>query len=60
MVEGVGKAVVVKVKITDKDFDEKIFSGLSGSADMVVNKRRIIEYFTDPITGALNESVSEK
>lgn len=60
VVEGIGKAVVVNVKITDKDFDEKIFSGLSGSADMVVNKRRIIEYFIDPITGALNESVREK
>ena len=60
VVEGIGKAVVVNVKITDKDFDKKIFSGLSGSADMVVNKRRIIEYFIDPITGALNESVREK
>lgn len=59
-VDGIGKAVVIKVSITDKEFNEKLLIGLSGSAEMIVDKRRIIDYFLEPITGALKESIREK
>lgn len=60
VVDGVGKAVLIKVSMEDKKFDEKLLIGLSGNAEMVVNKRRIIDYFLEPITGALKESIREK
>lgn len=58
--EKLGKVVVVKVKITDKKFKEKLMPGLSATADIVIGKRRVIDYFIDPITGALNNSIKEK
>lgn len=59
-VDGIGKAVTIKVSITDKAFHRKLLIGLSGSAEMVVNKRRVIDYFLEPITKAFKESIREK
>ncbi|MBQ4283495.1 MAG: HlyD family efflux transporter periplasmic adaptor subunit [Lachnospira sp.] len=59
-IEGLGNVVLIKVAITDEDFDEKVFSGLTGTADMIIGERRIIEYFIAPITDALKESIRER
>lgn len=59
-VEGYGGAFMIKVSVTDSRFDEKLIIGMSGSAEMVVGKRRIIDYFLEPVTGALKESVRER
>lgn len=58
--EGLGGAFLIKVSLTDRKFDKKLIIGMSGSAEMVVGKRRIIDYFLEPVTGALKESVRER
>lgn len=60
IMEGTGGSFMIKVSITDSKYDKKLIIGMSGSAEMVVGKRRIIDYFLEPMTGALKESVREK
>lgn len=60
VMEGVGNVVVVKIAITDEKFNSKVFPGLSGTADMIIGERRIIEYFLGTITDAMKESIREK
>ena len=60
VMEGVGNVVVVKIAITDEKFTSKVFPGLSGTADMIIGERRIIEYFLGTITDAMKESIREK
>ena len=52
--------IMIKVAITDEDFDKNLYIGMTGTADLVIDKRRIINYFLDPITGALKDSLKEK
>lgn len=51
--------VLIKVAITDEKFDRELFIGMTGSADMIISKRRIINYFLEPITGALQDCMKE-
>lgn len=44
----------------DEDWQKKLKVGMKGSAEVVIGKRRIIEYVFEPIMGALNESFREK
>jgi hypothetical protein len=50
----------VKVKITDKSDKVEIIPGLSGVAEIKIDKRRVIDYFLDPIKKGFGNSLKEK
>ena len=45
-------------KLLNKDVH--LVSGLSGTMEINVGKRRILDYFLDPILGSLDNSLKEK
>lgn len=51
---------VVKVKLHDVDEDIELMSGLTGSVDIKTGKRSVLNYFLEPLTEALQESIKEK
>lgn len=58
--EKINNMYLVKVEILNENKNINIKSGLSGTVEIKVGKRKIISYFLDPITKALNESIREK
>ncbi len=61
-IEGVGNAYIIRVDIDVDTLHKEIElkSGLSGSVEINVGTRSILEYFLDPIIGNLNDSLKEK
>ena len=61
-VEGVGNAYKIQVQIDSNTIhkDIELRSGLSGSVEINVGTRSILEYFLDPIIGNIDESLKEK
>lgn len=59
--EGMGNVYTVKVEI-DKSLlreDIKLLSGMSGTMEINVGKRSILDYFLEPIIGELDKSLQE-
>ncbi len=59
MVEGIGNVYTVLVTIYDDDRMEYI-SGMNGVAEIQLGKRSVMEYFLEPITKGLGDSLKEK
>lgn len=61
-IEGTGNVYKVNVEIDEKllNKDVHLVSGLSGTMEINVGKRRILDYFLDPILGSLDNSLKEK
>lgn len=59
--EGLGNVYTVKVEIDEKLLHEdiKLKSGLSGTMEINVGKRTVLDYFLEPIIGELDESLKE-
>ena len=60
--EGAGNVYMVQVEIDAQLMNENInlMSGLSGTMEIKVGQRSVLEYFLDPIIGNINESLNEK
>lgn len=58
--EGGGNSYTAYVEFEDKTWQEKVKIGMSGNAEMVIGKRRLIEYFLEPVTEAIGQSMKEK
>lgn len=57
-VEGVGTCFLVEVAIESRE-DLEYLSGLTGSCDIIVGKRTVLQYFLEPIEKGFGESLKE-
>lgn len=57
-----GNVYAVKVEIDENLLPEdiKLISGLSGTMEINVGKRSVLDYFLEPIVGGLENSLKEK
>ena len=58
--EQLGSVYLVKVSIIDADDKIVIISGLSGVAEIKIDKRTVMDYFLEPIKKGFGESLKEK
>lgn len=60
-IEGMGNVYTVKAEIDEKLLHEDIqlMSGLSGSIEINVGQRSVLDYFLEPIIGDLDNSLTE-
>lgn len=60
-VEGIGNVYVIKIEI-DSELNENIILkyGLSGSMEIIVGKRSLLDYFAEPIKKGLDSSLKEE
>ncbi len=60
-IEGLGNVYTLKV-VLDEDLNEniKIEYGMSGTMEVMVGKRTLMEYFMEPIRNGLDNSLKEK
>lgn len=65
-IENIGYVYKIKCNITSDVFEKKlestnsITSGMEATGEIIVGQRRVIEYFFDPITKAMDESIKQK
>lgn len=57
-VEGVGTCFLVEVTIEDREGLEYL-TGLTGSCDIIVGKRTVLQYFLEPIEKGFRQSLKE-
>lgn len=58
--EHYGNVYAVYVRIDEHPKDMKLISGLTGIVEIKVGKRTVLNYFLDPITSSINNSLKEK
>lgn len=58
--EQMGSVYLVKIEIVEKPEGIDLISGLTGSAEMKIGKRSILEYFLEPIKKGFGDSLKEK
>lgn len=58
--EEMGSVYLVKLEIVNKHEDINLVSGLSGSVEIKIGKRTIMDYFMEPIMKGFDESLKEK
>lgn len=61
-VGGIGNVYVIRAVIDEEHLhkDIELMSGLSGSIEINIGKRSVLDYFMEPIIGDLENSLSEK
>lgn len=60
-IEGVGNVYIVKIVFDDNLNDNiKLEYGMSGSVEVIVGNRSLMDYFLEPIKKGLNNSLKEK
>lgn len=59
--EGVGNVYAVKIEVEQKKLNPaiKLKSGLSGTVEFHIGKRTVLDYFLEPITEGLDNSLKE-
>lgn len=60
MSEQLGSIYMVKLEIDNDNPNINVISGLSGTAEIKTRRRTIMEYFLEPITNGLENSLKEK
>ena len=58
--EKMGSVYLVKINITEIPGGIDVISGLSGSVEIKIGKRSVMDYFLDPIKKGFGESLKEK
>ena len=58
--EKMGSVYLVKINITEIPGGIDVISGLSGSVEIKIGKRSVMDYFLDPIKKVFGESLKEK
>ena len=61
-IEGVGNVYKIEVEIDSTRFNEEInlISGMSGTVEIDVGKRSVLDYFLEPILKGMKNSLKEK
>ena len=58
--EHLGNAYLVRLEVVNMPENVTVISGLQGSVEMKTGERSILQYFLDPITKGLDESLKER
>ena len=55
-----GSVYLIKVRVLNKNNENKLTSGLTGNVEIKIGKRTVMDYFLDPIMKGFGESLKEK
>lgn len=58
--DSLGNVYLVKIELNNNNSNIELISGLSGSVEIMTDKRTVLEYFMDPIIKGFGESMKEK
>lgn len=61
-IEGMGNVYKIEVEIDREGFNEeiKLMSGMSGTVEIDVGKRSVLDYFLEPILQGMKNSLKEQ
>ena len=61
-IEGMGNVYKIEVEIDSEGFNEeiKLMSGMSGTVEIDVGKRSVLDYFLEPILQGMKNSLKEQ
>lgn len=58
--EQLGSVYIVKLELDDGNENIRVISGLSGTVEIKIDKRTVMDYFLEPIVKGFGESLKEK